>query len=224
MTSSPPTPRIDAPRNCSGLGVDEDLHEALRLALLEGAADILHGHLGHRAPADRIAHLRLGQPDAAERRIGVQVVGDDAVADPARIVVEQVGGDDLEVVVGGVREGAPAVAVAQRPDAGDAGAQLIVDLDEAALVDGDAGLVEAEVVGVRAGGRPRAAGASRSTSRRAAGSLQADRDVLARAWRLSGLVDAHVNVDAFGLQDVRDRGGDVLVLARRSGAAPSRSR
>ncbi len=37
--------------------------------------------------------------------------------DAAALVVEQVGGDDLEVVVGGVREGALAVAVAQRPDA-----------------------------------------------------------------------------------------------------------
>ena len=32
--------------------------------------------------------------------------------------LEQIGGDDLEVVVGGVREGAAAVAVAERPDAG----------------------------------------------------------------------------------------------------------
>ena len=39
--------------------------------------------------------------------------------------------------------------VAQRPDAGHAGAQLVVDRDVAARVGGDAGLVEAEVVGVR---------------------------------------------------------------------------
>ena len=42
----------------------------------------------------------------------------------AVVAVEQVGGDDLEVVVGGVGEGAAAVAVAQRPDAGHVGAQL----------------------------------------------------------------------------------------------------
>ena len=46
-------------------------------------------------------------------------------------------------------EGAAAVAVAQRPDAGHLGAQLFVDLDEPALVDGQTGLVEAEVVSVR---------------------------------------------------------------------------
>ena len=31
-----------------GLGIDQHLHEALRLALLEGAAHVLHGHLGHQ--------------------------------------------------------------------------------------------------------------------------------------------------------------------------------
>src|SRR5207244_11296947 len=36
--------------------------------------------------------------------------------------------------------------VAQRPDAGGTGAQLVIDFDEAALVGGDARLVEAEVV------------------------------------------------------------------------------
>ena len=63
--------------------------------------------------------------------------------------VEQVGGDDLEVVVGGVGEGAAAVAVAERPDAGDVGGQALVDRDVAARVGRDAGASSAEVVGVR---------------------------------------------------------------------------
>jgi hypothetical protein len=63
------------------------------------------------------------------------------------IVVQQVGGDDLEVVIGGVGEGALAVAVAHRPDAGIA-AQLVVDDHVAALVEVDPGLVQAQVVGV----------------------------------------------------------------------------
>ena len=80
---------------------------------------------------------------------------------PALLAVEQVRGHDLEVVVGGVGEGAAAVAVAERPDARHVGRELVVDRDVAARVDRDAGLVEAEIVGVRAGGRPRAARASR---------------------------------------------------------------
>ena len=63
-------------------------------------------------------------------------------------VVEQVGGYDFEIVVGGVSEGSAAVAVAHRVDAGDVGAELVVYGDVAALVCGDAGFIEAEVVGV----------------------------------------------------------------------------
>ena len=96
------------------------------------------------------ADLGFGQADAAEGRVGVEGVAGDAVGDAAGIVVEEVGGDDFEVVVGGVGEGAAAVAVADGPDAGDVGAELVVDGDEAAVVVGDAGLFEAEIVGVGA--------------------------------------------------------------------------
>ena len=65
------------------------------------------------------------------------------------VVVEQVGGDDLVVVVGRVRERALAVAVAQRPDPRNVGAQLIINGDVAMRVDRDTGLVEPEIVGVR---------------------------------------------------------------------------
>ena len=94
---------------------------------------------GHGAGADEgglagFADFGFGEADAAERRIGVEGVDGNAVADAARIVVEEVGGDDLEVVVGGVGEGAAAVAVAEGPDAGDVGAELVVDGDVAAVV------------------------------------------------------------------------------------------
>ena len=45
-----------------------------------------------------------------------------------------------------MREGAPTVAVAERPDVGNAGPQSIVDLDVAMRVDLDARRVEPEVV------------------------------------------------------------------------------
>ena len=57
-------------------------------------------------------------PARPERRIDVERIGRNAVADAARVVVEKIGGDDLEVIVGRVGEGAPAVAVAERPDPG----------------------------------------------------------------------------------------------------------
>ena len=63
-------------------------------------------------------------------------------------MIEEIGGYDLVIVVGGVGEGAFAVAVADGEDAGDVGAELIVDGDVAAVVGDDAGFVEAEVGGV----------------------------------------------------------------------------
>ena len=47
-------PRIAAPRISLGLRVDHHLHEALRLALLDGAADARH-----RPPADQRRPARL---------------------------------------------------------------------------------------------------------------------------------------------------------------------
>jgi hypothetical protein len=186
--------------------------KALRFALLEGAGDILHRHDRLEGRTARIARLRLRHAGAAEGRIGIEVVGDDAIAEAAWVVVDDVGGDDLEVVIGGVGEGAPAVAVAERPDAGDAGAQLIVDLDEPSLVRGDAGLVKAEVVDVRA--------AAHGNQQMRADNLgfaaldsEAHRDVLAPLGDRHAL-HAQAQVDAFALQDVGDGHGNVPVLAR----------
>src|SRR5919106_6294570 len=45
--------------------------------------------------------------------------------------------DDFVVVVGGMREGAAPVAVAERPDAFDIGAKFLVDHDEAVYIRGN---------------------------------------------------------------------------------------
>ncbi len=100
------------------LGVDDDLHEAERLTLLDGAADLGHGTGPDQEPLARGPRLGLAQPDAAERRIGEEGVCGDAVADAAVFAIEQVGRDDLEVVVGGVGKRPLAIAIAHRPDAG----------------------------------------------------------------------------------------------------------
>src|SRR5690606_4363788 len=65
-------------------------------------------------------------------------------------VAEQLVGGDLVVVVGRVGEGAAAIAIAERPDAFDLGAQGVVDCYEATLVEPQVGVLDAEVVGVRA--------------------------------------------------------------------------
>ena len=130
------------------LRIHQHLHEALRLAAFAGAAHARHRqHADQHRPA-RGARLGLGDADARQRRIGEQRVGRDALADAARAAVEQVGGDDLVVVVRGVGEGAARVHVAQRPDAGHARAQFVVDRDEAARIGGDAGQLETQVLGV----------------------------------------------------------------------------
>ena len=148
MASSPPVPRMLAPRICLVVGVDEDLDEAFGLALFDGAADAGHGAGADEGGFAGFADFGFGQADAAEGRIGVEGVAEDAVGDAAGIVVEEVGGDDFVVVVRGVGEGSAAVAVADGPDAGDVGAELVVDGDVAAVVVSDAGFFEAEVVGV----------------------------------------------------------------------------
>ena len=154
----------------------------------------------------------FGEADAGKGRVGVERVTRNAVGDAARIVVEQVGGDDLEVVVGGVGEGAAAVAVSDRPDAGDVGAELVVYGDVAALVVGYAGLLEAEVVGVGY-----AANGKEDVGANAVGSIVRAVDAC------SDIVAVRLEVDALGVQSNRDAlffeegldgRGDVLVLAR----------
>ena len=83
--------------------------DTLGLALLHGAADTGHGTQGDQGRAPRLAHLGLGHTHPAERRVDVQRVAVVAVGHPPRVVVQQVAGDGLVVVVGGVGKGAAAV-------------------------------------------------------------------------------------------------------------------
>ena len=154
----------------------------------------------------------LGQADPAERRIDVERVNGNAVADFARGAVEQVRGCDLEIIVGGVGESAAAVAIAERPDVRDAGLQRFVDDDIAVRVDLDACGFEPEIVGVRTT-------SDREQHMRAhhlgfAGrAIDADRDLLAARLELDAF-GLKPNFYAFGLEDFADRVRDFLVLAR----------
>lgn len=95
------------------------------------------------------ASLTLRHPGAAERRINVKRVAGDAVTHAPTLAIQQVGGDDFEVVVGGMCEGTAAVAIAERPNAGNVGSEPVVNLDVPARVRLDASRFETEVVGVR---------------------------------------------------------------------------
>src|SRR5216683_8040661 len=112
------------------------LHDALPIAR---PAHARHRHLGRQHSLAALAGLGFVHPGAAQRRVDEQSIRRDAVRDAASLAVEQVRGNDLVVVVRGVRECAAAVRFAERPDAGRAGPAFIVHLDVAALVGIDAG-------------------------------------------------------------------------------------
>ncbi len=131
-----------------GVGVDHHFHEAQALASLHGAPDTAHRASADQYLATGLQGFALRHAGAAEWRVDEHGIGRDAIRHRARVVVEEVGSDDLMVVVRRMREGAAAVAIAKRPDARDTGAQLFVDLDIAASVGLDACLVEPKIVGV----------------------------------------------------------------------------
>jgi hypothetical protein len=132
------------------VGVGQDLHEPSRFAFFDGTADAGHRARRNQGRLAAALHLGLRHSRPAERRIDIECVGGNAVTDPARLPVEEVCGNDLEIIIGGVGEGAFAVAVAECPHSRHVGAQLIVDDDVASLVSGDTGFVEPKIVGVRA--------------------------------------------------------------------------
>ena len=108
-------------------------------------------------------------------------------------------------------EGAAAVAVAERPDAGNAGPQLVVDGDVAARVDVDAGRLEPEVVGVRpaADGKQHVRADDFGVARRA---IDADRD-LGAARGEADAFGIEADGDSLGFEDLADRVRHLLVLA-----------
>src|SRR5438093_138666 len=102
-------------QNFSSVRVDDDLHEALCFPFLDGTRNAAHEARADQEPPTAGARLHLGHSDAAERRIGVEGIAGYALVQTPRFAVEQVGGDDLEIVVGRVGEGAVAVALAEGP-------------------------------------------------------------------------------------------------------------
>src|SRR5690606_22961711 len=125
-------------KNLLALGIDQHLHHPLGFAPFAGAGHLAHGHDAHKGLPARFAQLGLAHADATERGIDEEAIDQYAILDRARAAVEHIVGDDLEIIVGGVGERTATIDVAHGPDALDAGAQVIVDRDVAALVGLDA--------------------------------------------------------------------------------------
>src|SRR6516165_5465781 len=176
----------------------------------DGAGNARHRPLAGQHPAPAVACLGQGHANAAQWRVSVKGIGGDALADPARILVEQIRRDDLEIVVRGVGEGALAVAVTERPDARCGGLQLVIDDDVAMLVAAHPGFVEIEIVGIwptadcqqqmRAGDFGGAGGA-----------IDLGNDLVA-AFGEADAFGIQPDLDTLALDDVLDRGRHVLVL------------
>jgi len=164
-----------------GIRVHQNLDETIRLAALAGVTDAGHHALADQHPSTGFARLLFGDADATERRIGEQTVTEDPVRNTSWVVVEQVGSDDLVVVVRRVGEGALAVAVAQCPDAGNVGAQFIIDPHVAPLIDIAAGLLQSQIVRVRHAQSPTVRGSRRLREHRCR--IQRRRRSHRRFWR-----------------------------------------
>ena len=131
------------------VGINDDFDKPLSFALLDGARHLAHWPPANQDAPSRLPRLGLRQTGTAERRINIKRIGGKPVADAAAIAVEEIGRDDLEVIIGSMGEGTLTIAVAERPDTGHTGAQLIVGHNKSALVDFDTSLVEAKIVGIR---------------------------------------------------------------------------
>src|SRR5262249_45359487 len=119
---------------------------------------------------------------------------------------------DLEIIPRRVRERAPAIAISHRPDARDVGAQLIVDLDIAALVGGDASLIEAEIIRIRSSA-DRDQHVCSDDARNLSRGLDFDGDGVPRLRNIDySAIGLHMN--PFLLEESSDSLRDVLVLAR----------
>src|SRR5258708_7831514 len=193
-----------------GVAIDQDLHETFSLALLESAGHVLHGDLTDAGAAAAPSAVGFGHPGPAQGRVGREGVGWKAVAPPPVIAVEQIGGDDLKIVVGGVGEGASPIAIAERPDTRHICAERIIHLDEATRLSAYAGVLEAEIVSIGpAADRDEQV---RSANLRAAiGAFELHHDVVAL------LGDAQTpriqaKIDAFTGEKRRNGLRDILVL------------
>ncbi len=211
MTSPASGPSMVKPRMQVAVGGDDGLHEAARLGDGVRAHDRGDGQ-GGGADGDALPRrLALAQADAGELGVGEHAVGHEAALRAAAAAREIVA-DDAEIVEGGVGELRAAGALADGPDIGGRGLQAVVDIDKTAVVEGDAGRIEADAGGVgrAADGDQDVGGLERLLP---GGGVQAQGDALAGFSLDAGEPRSSMDLEALVLQHLLERGGDVLVLA-----------
>ena len=161
MASSPPTPRIAAPRICL---VSASTAIFMKPCVSPFSTARPTRVIGRMPTSALRPDLRISVSVMPARPSGGSMKRPYAVMRSRTlrcVAVQQVVGDDLVVVVRGVGERAAPVAIADRPDAGHAGVQLVVHGDVAACVGVDARALRARGRRCSARVRPRAADANR---------------------------------------------------------------
>src|SRR6516165_7580077 len=112
-----------SPEYALRLRINQDLHESLSLTLLLGTSHPPHRVLPNQSRLAQVPHLCLGHAGASQRRIDVQRIGSNAIAHLAWIIIQEIGSDYFEVVIGSMGEASPTVAIAHCPDTRNVGAQ-----------------------------------------------------------------------------------------------------
>jgi len=101
----------DAEDGCSQdflrFSIHQNFHKPLSFAFLHRSADAGHGPCGHQRLLSRLLHLGFRPPHPPQWGIDVQGVGQDSIADAARVIIQQIGGYDFVVVVGGPAQSPP---------------------------------------------------------------------------------------------------------------------
>jgi hypothetical protein len=91
--------------------IHDDLHKTLRLALLNGTANLRHRPPANQRVAAALPDFSLRQARTAERRINVQSISGNAIADFARVIVQKIRADNFSIVEGRVGECAFPIAI-----------------------------------------------------------------------------------------------------------------
>jgi hypothetical protein len=74
--------------NSLGLGIDDDLHEAIGFTFLDCSTYSRHRTLADADLPPQGTRLRFGQTGATQRWIGEQPVAGDSIADPSRAAID----------------------------------------------------------------------------------------------------------------------------------------
>ena len=193
------------------VGVDDDFHEASCFTFLDRTSNLRHRSRPDQQALACSLRFRFSQSGPAKGRIGKESVGGYPISDPTSDLIEQIGCDDLKVTVGCVSKCALSVAVAQRPDARRARAQVVVHNDVTTLVDLDTRRFQPKVVGIRSPAHRKKH--VRSEDLRLTVAADDTNAYILTACYEANAFRIHSGLDAFGRENLPDAGRNLRVLA-----------